>query len=322
MNYLHLGIDVAKLKLDVALLTDQGVHTAVFPNNSTGFRALEDWLRRWPQPLRVCLEATGSYSLGVASFLHQRQRLVSLVNPLAVHYFARTCLSRNKTDPHDALLIARYSQQYNPRPWTPPTLAQQRLQTLVRTREQILDSRMLVQQHLENAPAGAAVYFRAQLRQLQRQTEKVEQQIRQAWQAVPEMALAMSWLTSIPGIGEITAATILAILPPVEQMRSARQLAAFAGVSPCQKQSGNSPGRTRLSKLGHRRLRKALYWPAITALRCNPRAQALAQRLAEKGKRKMVIIGAVMRLLTHLIYGVLKNRHPFDPNYLQVPVAS
>ena len=132
----------------------------------------------------------------------------------------------------------------------------------------------------------------------------------------------MQWLPSIPGVGEITAVTVLAILPPLDQLESARQLAAFAGVTPSQKQSGSKTGKTRMSKLGHSRLRRALYFPALAALRCNPRAQALAQRLKQKGKSKMVIVGAVMRLLIHLIFGVLKNQSSFDPNYLNGHAAA
>jgi transposase len=322
MTCSHLGIDVSKLKLDVALLTAAGLHTACFENSLQGFGALERWLAGFANPVRVCLEATGTYGLGVARFLYQQKRTVSIVNPLMIHHFARARLSRNKTDAHDAELIARFSQQNNPRPWQPPSPEQEKLQTLVRVREQLVESRALAKQHLEGAPRAAAAFFNAQIRQLTGQIDKIENQIRQAWQDVPELAQAMGWLTSIPGVGEVTAVTILAILPPLDQIQSARQLAAFAGVTPCQKQSGKNTGKTRMSKLGHSRLRKALYLPAVVAVRYNPRAQALAQRLAAKGKPKMVIIGAVMRLLTHLIFGVLKNRTPFDPNYLTAQIAS
>jgi transposase len=316
MNQIHLGIDVSKLKLDVALLVSESVHTSAFENNLIGFRSLERWLQSFPGSVRVCLEATGSYGIAVARFLHEHGRVVSIVNPLMIHHFARARLSRNKTDQHDAELIARFSQQNNPRVWQPPTAEQERFRDLVRVREQLVESCATAQNHLENAPVVAVRFFKAQIRQLQGQITKIEEALRQLWQAIPAMAQSMGWLTSIPGVGETTAATVLSILPPLDQIDSARQLAAFAGVTPSQKQSGTSPGKTRMSKLGHSRLRKALYLPALSALRHNPRAQALAQRLEKKGKRKMVIVGAVMRLLLHLMFGVLKNRAPFDPNYL------
>jgi transposase len=315
-NDSHLGIDVSKLKLDVALFTLTDTHTASFSNSTPGFRALIQWLARFPLPVQVCMEATGTYSLPVARFLHARGFKVSIVNPMAIHFYARTQMSRNKTDAHDAALIARYSQQHQPRAWRPPSPAREQLQALVRTREQLLDSRVLAQQHLESAPASVAKYFKAQIRQLTGQIARLEEQIQQTLKADAGLAQAVKLLTSIPGIGTITAVTVLSIMPEIDQLESARQLAAFAGVTPCQRQSGTFTGRTHLSKFGHRRLRKALYFPAITALRHNQRIQAQAIRLAQKGKCKMVIVGAAMRLLTHLIFGVLKNQLPFDPHYL------
>lgn len=313
----QLGIDVAKFKLDAVLLLATNSHAATFPNTPKGFQALARWLTPCPVPPRVCLEATGTYSLPVAHFLHARGAVVSLVNPLAIHFFARTQMSRNKTDAHDAALIARYGQQHQPRPWHPPTPAKAQLQPLVRAREQVLASRVTAQQQLESAPAATAKYFRAQLRLLDRQLAALTEQMAALLQTHAPLRHAVALLTSIPGVGRVTALTLLATMPDIDQLHSARQLAAFAGVTPSQRQSGTSPGRTHMSKLGHRRLRKALYFPALTALRCNPRVQALAIRLAQKGRPKMVIIGAAMRLLTHLMFGVLKNQTPFDPHYGQ-----
>jgi transposase len=125
-------------------------------------------------------------------------------------------------------------------------------------------------------------------------------------------------LDSIPGIAETTAATLLAEIVDVTQYRSARQVAAYAGLVPRERYSGSSVrGRTRLSKIGNARLRKALYFPAITALRCSPFFQAWAQGLRERGKCKMSVIGAAMRKLIHLAYGVLKTGQPFDPEWLK-----
>jgi transposase len=191
------------------------------------------------------------------------------------------------------------------------------LQAVVRAREQLLESRVLAQQHLHSAPSVVATVFKTQIRQLERQIVRLEEQIRQVVKANASLAKAVELLTSIPGVGILTAVTVLAIMPEIDQLESARQLAAFAGVTPSQRQSGTVTGRTHLSKLGHRRLRKALYFPALAALRSNRRVQAMAIRLAQKGKGKMVIVGAAMRLLTHLIFGVLKNQIPFDPDYLR-----
>ena len=123
-------------------------------------------------------------------------------------------------------------------------------------------------------------------------------------------------LDTLPGIGAATAAALLAEVPDLLQYKSARQVAAFAGLVPRERQSGSSiRGRVRLSKIGNARLRKALYYLAVTALRCSPFFQAWAEGLGQRGKSKMAVIGAAMRKLVHLAYGVLKPGKPFDPEW-------
>jgi transposase len=124
-------------------------------------------------------------------------------------------------------------------------------------------------------------------------------------------------LTSIPGIGDITAARLIAEIPDVNDFQSANQLAAYAGLTPRNHNSGSSVHRHgRLVKTGNKRFRTALFLPALTAMRFKPIVQALVERLQTKGKNRMTIVGAVMRKLVHLAYGVLKHRKPFDPDYL------
>ena len=121
-------------------------------------------------------------------------------------------------------------------------------------------------------------------------------------------------LVSIPGIGETTAAKFLAEILDVKLYESARQLAAFAGLAPRLHESGRSVRkRARLSKVGAPRLRKALYFPAISAMRHNPQVRALSLRLKERGKCPMQVIGAAMRKLVHIAFGVLKNGERFKP---------
>ena len=125
-------------------------------------------------------------------------------------------------------------------------------------------------------------------------------------------------LDTIPGIGAATAAVLLAEVPEMQEYRSARKVAAFAGLVPRERQSGSSVrGRVRLSKIGNARLRKALYFPAVTALRCSPFFQTWAEGLRARGKSKMAVVGAAMRKLIHLAYGVLKTGKPFDPEWVE-----
>lgn len=306
---------MAKDKFDVLLLRpDQSVARATFCNTPAGFKKLLLWLRRQEvSNLRACMEATGRFGEPLAHFLHRHQVELSVVNPLIIHHFARSEMSRNKTDAHDAWLIARYSQLKLPRLWQPLSPERQNLKQQVRLRDQLVEHRASLQRQRQDAPRFARKYFSAQLRLLNRQVREVEQQIAKSLQSDPGLTQDAALLQSIPGLGRITAAAILAWMPPRTELASARQLAAYAGVTPQQRQSGTAKGKTRLSKIGHGLLRKSLYFPAITALRCNSTVKALARRLAQKGKSPMVIIGAAMRMLLHLAYGVLKTQKPFDP---------
>ena len=134
----------------------------------------------------------------------------------------------------------------------------------------------------------------------------------------PGLKAQQELLVSIPGIGQTTAAKFLAEIMDVKLYGSARQLAAFAGLVPRLHESGSSVrGKARLSKMGAGSLRKALYFPAIAAIKYNPYIKALSARLKERGKCPMQIIGAAMRKLLHIAYGVLKSGRPFDPSLVK-----
>ena len=153
---------------------------------------------------------------------------------------------------------------------------------------------------------------------LAEQIKKTEALIRSHIDRHPGLRRQRELLDSIPGIGEATAAALLAEVPDIKQYKSARRVAAFAGLVPRERLSGSSVrGRVRLSKIGNARLRKALYFPAVTALRCSPFFQSWAEGLRAGGKSKMAVIGAAMRKLIHLAYGVLKTGKPFDPEWAQ-----
>jgi transposase len=153
---------------------------------------------------------------------------------------------------------------------------------------------------------------------LQTQIKRTEELIRKHINEHPTLKQQSALLDSIPGIAESTAAHILAEMTDITQYKSARQVAAYADLVPRERQSGSSlKGRARLSKIGNARLRHALYFPAITALRCSPFIKAWAKSLQERGKCKMTVICAVMRKLIHIAYGVLKHGKPFDPEWAE-----
>ncbi len=148
------------------------------------------------------------------------------------------------------------------------------------------------------------------------QIAQTQSQIKDHINQNPSLSQQRDLLSSIPGIGELTAAKLLAEIIDIKQYRSARQVAAFAGLVPRHHQSGTSVrGKPRMCKVGAARLRKAMYFPAVVAMQHNPAIKEMSQRLKERGKCSMQIIGAAMRKLIHIAYGVLKSGKPFDPDY-------
>jgi len=315
-----LGIDIAKLKFNVCLINSQGkLRHKLFPNTAAGFEQLQQWLlRQGVQCVHACLEATGTYGDSLALFLHQAGHTVSVINPAAIKAFAQSRLSRTKTDRVDAELIARFCLSQAPPAWTPLPAEVRELQALVRRLESLIEMRVMEENRLSSGIAVKAVQESIEelIAYLCEQIKRTQESIRKHIDSHPGLKQQSELLDSIPGIAQTTAALLLSEMTDIKQYRSARQAAAYAGLVPRERQSGSSVrGRARLSKIGNARLRRALYFPAITALRCSEFFQSWAKGLQERGKCKMSVICAVMRKLVHLAYGVLKSGKPFDPEW-------
>ena len=320
MTDLPLGLDVAKLTFHACLVRHSGkLRHRAFANSAAGFAQLSAWLaRQGAERVHACMEATGTYYEALAAYLHEQRHAVSVVNPAAVKAYAQSRLSRTKTDRVDATLIASFCAERRPPQWAPPAPELRELQALVRRLDSLQEMRIMEENRLSSGVTVAAV--RASLEDsithLTEQIKRAEALIRSHIDSHPGLRQQRELLDSIPGVGEATAAALLAEVPDIKEYRSAREVAAFAGLVPRERQSGSSVrGRVRLSKIGNARLRKALYFPAITALRCSPFFQQWAEGLRQRGKSKLAVIGAVMRKLVHLAYGVLKTGKPFDPEW-------
>ena len=314
----NLGIDIAKAKFAMALLLPDGkVRHKSCANTPTGFAELAAWLQRQQvTTVHACLEATGTYGEALATWLHEAGHVVSVINPAIIHAYARTQLARNKTDRLDAELIARFTATQQPPAWAPPAPEIRQLQALVRRLDALQGMRTQELNRLEAGVAVAAVRasIEAVLANLNAQIAHVQQLIRDHLDRHPGLRAQRELLTTIPGIGEATAAVLIAELFD-KSYTNARQAAAFAGLVPRIAESGTLRGRSRLSKMGPGRLRKALYFPAIAALRFNPTIRAVRTRLRAAEKPSMVIIGAAMRKLIHLAYGVLKSGRAYEPRH-------
>ena len=323
----YLGIDVSKATLDTVLLREgQSAEAAQFANTRQGFTTLGHFLKkRHVQPLHACLEATGSYGEELALFLHEAGYTVSVVNPARIKAYADSRLSRNKTDAGDAALIADFCRTQQPDAWMPPLPEQRELQALVRQWENLS---AMKQQEANRRQAGVPSQtvlqsLDAHIAFLDQQLTELLYQIHDHIDRHPHLRQQRDLLTSIPGIGDLTAFKLLAEIRDITVFDSAPQLAAFAGLTPRQRTSGSSVrAKPRLSKRGSARLRSALYFPALVAQRHNPILRAFAQRLLAAGKPKLAVLAAVMRKLLHLIYGILKSGRPFDPDFLAQPAET
>jgi transposase len=333
MSRFWVGIDVAKRKLDVALLDERDkVKSRVFPNDAGGHAALLKWLGErgaTQQDTHVCLEATGPYSEAPALALADAGWRVSVVNPAQPKKFAESILLRNKTDRTDANLLARFCQKLQPAPWQPPSPQHRKLRALVDRLQALKDMRQQESNRLEAiADVSARKSIEEHLVWLDARISELEQQIDDhidpggsnaggaADADASKLKQDAELIASIPGLGRTTAAKILAYLGDLRRFESAKALAAFVGVTPQRAESGSSlQGRSRISRIGHAHVRQALFMPALVACRYNPVIKAFRDRLTAAGKPKKAAVIAAMHKLLHIIYGVVRSGQPFDPNY-------
>jgi transposase len=311
-----LGIDIAKAKFDVALWRDGKLRHKVLPNTTAGFTALSRWLAKQGVPrVHACLEATGTYGEALALYLTDAGHVVSRVNPARIQAYARSEGVRTKTDKVDAGVIARFAAAQRPGPWTPPAPELRALQALVRRLQALTDMHVQETNRLEGNPSRAVRdSIETHLAFLDAEIARTKAAIDDHIDRHPGLKADRDLLATIPGIGALTAAKFLAEVVDVRAYTSARAVAAFAGLTPRQRLSGSSVhGRSVLSKTGNARLRQALYLPAVVAARHNPDVRDLYQRLLAKGKSKMSALGAAMRKLVHICFGVLKHRQPYRP---------
>jgi len=317
MHPLQLGIDVAKAKLDCALrLTSGKFRHKVVDNTPAGFKALDTWLaKEGAAALQVCMEATGIYWEAVAEHLTARpETTVSVINPAQIKAFGASQMVRTKTDKVDAKLIAQFCAERTPEPWQAPTPAEKTLRALVLRLDALQAMRIQESNRLEVARESVAEGIAQHLKWLDDEIARISKAIRDHIDNDPTLRDKHRLLDSIPGLGERTTAVLLAFIAEPARFENARQVAAFAGLDPRQHESGSSVrGKPRLSKVGHSFLRKALYMPAMVALYRTDWGKVFRDRLAAKGKPPMLIIGAMMRKLVQVSYGVLKSGQAFQP---------
>lgn len=320
----YIGVDVAKEKLDCCLLHDASNtkrKNKVVANSVAGIEALLAFLCKegvTPEQAHVVMEATGVYHLTAANALCDAGVTVSIVNPAHIKDFGRGLAVRTKNDVKDSFVLARYGALLKPEPWEPAPAAARLLQAYIVREDAIKKDIQRERNRREHsviggAPADVVTSIDETIDFLEQQLSTLQKKINNHIKKDPDLKHDMDLLRSIPGVGPEVGHRMLSVMHN-HHFHHAEQLAAYLGLVPVERQSGSSlHARPKLSKAGPARTRAALYMPAVTALKWNPHIRALKKRLSAKGKTGKAIVGAGMRKLVHLCYGVLKSRTPYQP---------
>lgn len=266
------------------------------------------------------MEGTGVYHELAALTLSDAGVVVSIANPAQVKEFGRGLAIRTKTDVSDSVVLARYGALLKPVAWIPPSLGVRNLAALLARREAIVQDLQRERNRQEKANISISSTLVTQsladsIAFLTEQLHKIQQEIDDHIKGNPQLKADLSLLQSIPAVGDKVGSQMLAVMHSHTFIK-AEQLAAYLGLVPVERQSGTSVmGRAKLSKAGPARVRAMLFMAAIVAKQYNPHVKALYDRLIAKGKSKMSALGAAMRKLVHLCFGVIKNQQPYQANY-------
>lgn len=318
-----VGVDVGKDELWVAI---NGHRPRRFAHCTSGIRLMHQWAEDAAEgsPLHFCMEATGVYSLSVAYQLYTYSHTVlSVVNPAQINAYAKAQLRRAKTDRVDARIILSFAQSQRPPIWSPDSKSLRQLYQLVVQADAIRAglrqwaNRRHAQEYTPDLPEAVKKTQRAIVRSLTRQLAKIEEAIAILCRTDNELKEQVNLLVTITGIAHLSAVKILAYGGNALTQRNRKELTAHAGLASCHHQSGTSVrGKSHLAKQGDRRLRSALYMPALVGIVHNPVLKQFYERLLEMGKPKMVALVACMRKLLLIIRSMLINKKLFNPEIL------
>jgi len=301
-SQIFVGIDVSKRSLEVHLHGQADSFS--FGNDPDGITRLQTFLASF-QPALIALEATGGYERRAASMLSQAGYRVAVVNPTRVRRFAQGVGQLAKTDKIDARLIAWYASVAKPAPNGQLTDLEEKLAAWVERRRQYLVTLVAEKNRLSSCSEHVRADIEAHIEWIEDCLEQLESHIRACiaednrWQRRAEI------IDSVPGVGEVTASTMVAELPELGQLNR-QQIAALVGVAPYNQDSGPRRGKRRIAG-GRTGVRKALFMATLSATKHNPIIRTFYERLLTNGKEKMVALTACMRKLLVIINTMVRK---------------
>ncbi len=313
-----LGADMAQRTFTAALWFDaRRVLKKQFSNSPAGFRALSTWLRQhFAGVVRVGIESTNVYGEALAEWLHRAGHPVHVLNPERTACYARSIGQRNKTDPADAGTIAAFvAAHHDLTVWQPLSVEQKSLRSLTRARHQIVQLIGQLTNQLRTASGPGRERLAAAQQALKAELVTLVFQIKTHLAAHPPLAEQVRRLMTLKGVALITAATLVAELPPITAQTDPRAICSWAGLTPRRRQSGTTELPARLGRAGNAYLRHALYMPALVAKRWNPCLRAFAERLKASGKSTPAILGAISHKMLRILVALLRSNCDFDPNW-------
>ena len=329
-----LGIDVAQKELVVSLgcmhedLSTEIYAHKVFPNTKNGFSTLVSWTKKRVDSnvkVRYVMEATGVYHESLAYYLAQEDHEVSIVLPNKISNYFRTLETKTLTDKTASETIVMFGLERKLDLWKRPKPIFKKLRQLTRERDQIVQERTMAKNQLHADLAEAEPHpssinrIKKRIALLNKQEKEIQQEIAKMAKEDQEVSRSIEDIRSIPGVGLLTAATVLAETNGFELIRNKRQLTSYAGLDVREKQSGTSiRGKARISKKGNRYLRKAMHLPALAAIRHSDRFKGTFVRLVSKHGIKMKAAVAVQRKLLEMIYTVYKSQTLYNEDYLKI----
>ena len=326
-----LGIDVSQKELVVTLgkkdeeLSINLYAKRVFKNNESGFKALLKWVKRLTEDqvkVQFVMEATGVYHEKFAYFLDENSQNVCIILPNKISNFMRTLENKTITDSTCADAIAQFGLERKLENWSRPNKTYKKLQQLTRERDQIVDERVAVknQLHAEETEAepnsNTIKRLKSRIKFLNKQEAEIKAELESVINKNEEVKQEVDKLSTIPGVGRLTATIVLAETNGFELIRNKKQLVSYAGLDVREKLSGTSvKGKPRISKKGNKKLRRAMHMPSLKAVKNIQIYKELYIRLVSKSGIKMKGLVAVQRKLLELMYVLYKNKTTFQPDY-------
>ena len=321
-----LALDVSKDWMDAALEGSKSkrCYERRVDNDAGGFQRLLSWAKErtgiGPEGLTVVMEATGVYHEAAALALHEAGCRVIVANPKRVRDYANGLGMLNKTDRVDARALLRYGREKDSElvAWEPPPVEVRTLRALYARLSAVqADLRRELnrkeQADLSGQPAPVRESMQDSIAHLQVDCERLQRAIEEHFDQHPQLKQQRELLQSIPGVGPVSSDRMLCLLLR-HHFHSARQVAAFAGLAPTVHESGSSVRkRPKLRKRGEGSLKAVLYMAAVSASQHNAQLRELYRGLVKAGKTKMCALGALMRRLLHIAFGILKSGEPYNP---------